>query len=352
MRRWRQVALATVLLAVFAPWARADPLADARKAVEGSDYLTAQPALEKALKAGTAGPADLAEIYKLTGIVEGALGNADISQTAFGKWLALDPKGSLPPGTSPKITRPFTAAQKEAQKKGPLQAKAETQDNPPAVTLVVENDPMKMIVGARVYFTVDKGKEQTLEAEGKDSIKLELEKGKRLDLRLHGLDEYGNHVVELGSKDVPIVITSSGETKPDIVIDKKDRDLLKTKPPPPPPATPRSWYLQWWLWGSVAVVATATTGYFGYKTKQDIDEIDRLNANSLDYQWHDAQVVESRARSHLLVTNIAAGTAGVFALGAAILFLTRPDTGENVDATKVTVTPTRGGGAIVLGGHF
>jgi len=351
MRRWRQVALATVLLACLAPSARADSLADARQAVEGSDYLTAQPALEKALKAGTAEPADLAEIYKLSGIVEGALGNAAGSQAAFAKWLSLDPKGKLPQGTSPKIAKPFAAAQKDAQKGRPLQAKAETEDNPPAVTLVVENDPMKLVVGARVYFTVDKGKEQMLEAEGTGSIKLELEKGKRLDLRLQGLDEYGNRVVELGSKDVPIVITSSGETKPDIVIDKKDRDLLTTKKPPPP-QQPRSWYFQWWLWGSVAVVATATTGYFGYKTKQDIDEIDRLNANSLDYQWHDAQVVESRARSHLLVTDIAAGTAGVFALGAAILFLTRPDTAEHADATKVTVTPTRDGGAIVLGGQF
>src|SRR5512143_2984159 len=123
MRRWRQVAIAPVLVACFAPSARADSLADARAAVEGSDYLTAQPALEKALKAGTAEPAELAEIYKLTGIVEGALGNAAASQTAFQKWLSLDPKGTLPQGTSPKIAKPFAAAQKDAQKSGPLQAK-------------------------------------------------------------------------------------------------------------------------------------------------------------------------------------------------------------------------------------
>ena len=211
---WWQVALAAALLTTLASSpARADALGDARKAVEGSDYLTARPALETALKSGAAGPADLAEIYKLTGVVEAALGNTGPSEKAFTRWLALDPKGSLPAGTSPKITRPFTAAQDKAKKTGPLSAKAETSDDPPAVTLVIVNDPAKMIVGAKVYFVADRKPEQTLEADGTDKVTIELGLGKRIDLRLHAVDEYGNRVVELGSKDVPIVITSSGKAK-------------------------------------------------------------------------------------------------------------------------------------------
>lgn len=341
--RWAQGAVLAALLITLASTARADALADARKAVETSDYLRAQPALETALTAGTAGPDDLAEIYRLTGIVQGALGNEDAAEEAFGKWLALAPRGSLPPGTSPKITRPFDVAQALIKKQGALEAKAETADDPPAVTLVVVNDPMKMIVGAKVYYVTDRKPEEALEAEGTSRVTIELGTGKRIDLRLHAVDEYGNRVVELGSKDVPIVITSTGkETKIDVARIERAR--------PPTPATPRPLYLKWWVWGSAAVVATGVGGYFGWRTHVDLDRLDYLNANSLAHTWQEAQDVEASARRNLLVTNIAAGAAGAFALGTAILFLTRPTSTET--ELRVTLTPSASGGAVVLGGQF
>src|SRR5438445_3358646 len=118
MRWGRQVAVATMLLLAVAwqPRAHADALTDARAAVDGSDYVKAQELLESALKSGTQGPSELAEIYKLTGIVDGALADSAGAQAAFAKWLSLDPKGELPKGTSPKITRPFDAAAKKAGK--------------------------------------------------------------------------------------------------------------------------------------------------------------------------------------------------------------------------------------------
>jgi hypothetical protein len=341
--RWGQVAIAAILLS--APLARADSLADARKAVETSDYLSAEPALKDALKAGTASPAELAEIYKLSGIVDAALGNAQGAQTAFAKWLALEPKASLPSSSSPKIMRPFSAAQDQAKKRGPLEVKVETKDNPPAVTLVVVNDPMKMIAGAKVYFRSDRKHEETLSAEGGKRITIELGTGKRIDLRLHAVDEYGNRAAELGSKDVPIVITSSGT-----VVDENDRNLLKRKKPTPTePERPRSWYWQWWLWGLAAGVATVTGGVFAYRTYEDIKEINYLHANSLSHPWSDEQAVESRARVDLMATNIAAGTAGAFAVGALILYITRPHTES---AVQTTIAPTPHGATVVVGGQF
>jgi hypothetical protein len=346
--RWGQVAIAAVLLTMLASPVHADALADARKAVAGSDYLTAQPALEEALKAGTSGPEDLAEIYRLTGIVQGALGNENAAEKAFGKWLALEPRGSLPAGTSPKITRPFEAAAATAKKKGPLAAKAETTDDPPTVTLVVASDPMKMIVGAKVYFSTDKKPEEMLRADGNKRVTIDLGTGKRIDLRLHAVDEYGNRVVELGSKDVPIVITSTGKEKR---IDPKDRDLLRTRETTPD--QPRPLVLQWWLWGGATIVAAGVGGYFAWRTKIDVDRLEYLNANSLSHTWEEAQDVESSARTNLLVTNIAAGAAGAFAIGTAILFFTRPAQDEGSERElRATVTPTRGGGAFVVGGHF
>lgn len=342
---WGQVAVAAALLTTLEQSARADALADARKAVDESDYLRAQPALVSALEAGTAGPDELADIYRLTGIVEGALGNEDAAEQAFSKWLALDPEGALPPGTSPKIMRPLAAAQELVSKKGALSAKAETAHDPPSVTLVIASDPMKMIVGAKVYFVTDGKPEETLEADGKKKVTIELGTGKRIELRVHAVDRHGNRVVELGSKDAPIVIASSGqETR----IDPKDRGLLVgTKITP---AEPRPWYLQWWVWGTATVVATGVGGYFAWRTNSDLDRLDYLNANSLSHRWSEAQQAEDSARRNLLVTNIAAGTAGAFALGTAILFLTRPTSTES--ELRATITPTRGGGAVVLGGQF
>ncbi len=353
MCRWSSAAIAAVLVLAAAPEVRADGLADARKAVDGSDYVGARTALEQALESGTAGPGELGEIFRLTGIVEGALGNEKAATDAFARWLALDAKAALPNGTSPKIMRPFTAASDAAKKRGPLEAKAETADNPPSVTLVIVNDPLKMIASAKVTFTVDRGAEQVLEADGKQRISLELGIGKRIDLRLHGLDRHGNRVVELGSKDVPIVITSSGATTP--VVEPVDRDRLVTKKDQrAAPEAPRSWYAQWWVWGIATGVATGVTGYFAWRTYDGVRELDYLNDNSLAHPFSDAQAVESAAKRDLLVANISAGAAGAFALGAVILFFTRPrDPHEEASqSVSVSVAPTDRGGAFVLGGRF
>jgi hypothetical protein len=75
-----------------------------------------------------------------------------------------------------------------------------------------------------------------------------------------------------------------------------------------------------------------------------------LNANSLNYRWADAQAIEDSARRNLLITNIAAGAAGAFAIGTIILFVTRPTSSEG--ELRATITPTRGGGAVSFGGQF
>src|SRR4051794_18885691 len=129
--------LAAMAVLALAGSARADDLADARSAVDQSDYFGARGKIEKALDDGRASPDDLAELFKLKGIVEAALGNSAAATTAFGKWLALDPKAALPDGTSPKITRPFDAAQKQAAHREPVKVKAETSSDPPSVTLVI-----------------------------------------------------------------------------------------------------------------------------------------------------------------------------------------------------------------------
>jgi hypothetical protein len=328
--RLRLICVSAVL--ALAGVAAAGPLDDARTAVDGSDYMAARAALDKALRAGGASPQDVAEIYKLSGIVEGALGNTEGATAAFAKWLELDPKGALPPGTSPKIARPFKTASDRATA---IDAKAETVAQPPSVALVVASDAKKLIASAHVIVVVDGGAPQQLD--GAPGAKILLPHGHRLDLQVQALDANGNRVFELGSQAVPLVITGA--------------DGAVVKRPPPThhePAHERAWDLQWYTWGGVALVSAAVGGVFAYETKQNVDQLDVLNRNSLDHTFHDAQAVESDAKRNLLIADIAAGTAGAFALGAIVLYLTRP----HLEHLPVAAVPMRDGGALVLGGHF
>jgi hypothetical protein len=346
MRGLGIVLAAAVLFARSAPARADDALAQARTAVESSDYMTARTELTKALEAGRAQPDELAEIYKLTGIVEAALDHAKESTAAFGKWLALEPKGTLPQGTSPKITRPFDAARKKAPR---LDVKTETTSDPPTVTLVIAIDPIG-ISRARAIVSVDGKLEHEYEREGggAQKIKFDLPRGHRLDLRVEALDVHGNRIAVLGSKDVPIVVITPEKTEPDHdkIVDKHV-DKPQPKHSVVVPATQSSWYASWRVWGVAALVATAGTGFFAYETRSDIQELDRLNAHSLDYRWNAAQDVESRTRRDLLITDIGAGVTGVLALGTAWFYLRRPH-----EEVQLVAVPARGGAAVAIGGHF
>jgi hypothetical protein len=328
---------ALAVVAVVAGTARADDLADARAAVDASDYFAARGALDKALADGKASPDDLADIYRMKGIVDAALGNSAAATTAFGRWLALDPKAALPQGTSPKITRPFTAAQDQAKGREPIKVKTEEASDPPSITVVIVSDPYMMIAKARVAFRVDGGAEQTADATGHKRIKLDLPRGGRIDLRVQALDEHGNRVAELGTTDVPIVILGGHVAK----------TTAKPVPAAPREINPRPLYLRWWLWGGAAVALGAGATYFGLSARDETDQLAKLNANSIDHPFTEASSLASDAKRDAMIFNVGMGVAGAVAIGAAILYVTEPHA-----EAHVTAVPQRGGGAVVIGGRF
>ncbi len=346
----RGLGITLAALVAFAGIARADdePLDQARKDVDSSDYDAARGHLQAALDAGTAGPDELAEIYKLTGIVEAALGNTKEATAAYGKWIALEPKAKLPPGTSPKLVRPFDAAHKRPVK---LEVKTETTADPPSVTLVIGSDPIG-IARARVLVSADGKKEQEIEHAGKGKIEIELPRGKRLDLRVEALDAHGNRVALLGSKEVPIVITGTETGQPtppdeDVLktLKTKDKDKVVVRKSEPPPS-PRAWYASWKVWGVATLGFTVATLAAGYVTYTDVQDLNFKNAHSLDYQW--SPTPEATARRDLYITDVAAGVTGVLAVGTAILYLTRP----SEEQLRVGAAPARGGATVSIGGNF
>ena len=307
----------------------------ARHDVDSSDYLAARGALVSALDAGTASPEELAEIYKLSGIVEGALGKDAEATAAFAKWLAIDSKGTLPPGTSPKIMRPYEAAAKSGDT---LKVKVETEAAPPSVTLVIQSDSQHLVTRARVFVRADGKPETKVEGSGTDRIKLALPSGKRLDLRVQALDAHGNRVVELGSADVPIVITSNVPAVAIVEPPVKHHEE---------PHASRPLYLKWWLWSAVGVAFAGAGTYFGIEARSDANALTALNAASQQHVFTEATDLESRARREALFCNIGLGAAGAFAIGATILYLTEPRM-----ETRISAVPARGGAAVVYGGTF
>src|SRR5262249_45632049 len=239
MRRWIALALLVLEGVAYAD----DPLAQARKAVAESDYVSARLALSAALGGGGRGPEELVEIYRLTGIVEAALGDARAATEAFTRLLALSPKAALPEGTSPKIRRPFDAAARYIASHAALEVKMETLAAPPTITLIVVSDPLNMVATAHAVYSVDGGKERSNDVEvGSERTPAALSSGGRIDARIAALDVHGNRLVEIGSREVPIVIV--GDAPPPVV----------ARPAPPPRAVApvavhaerRPLYLRWW----------------------------------------------------------------------------------------------------------
>ena len=340
---------ALVVLVVAVSAAYADPLTDAKTQVAASEYLKARTSLDDAYASGTNSPEQLAEIWRLRGIVAGALGETKAATDAFQRALALSPKAELPPGTSPKIARPFTAAQDFFKKNEPLKIKQETQPTPPSIKVTIVSDPLAMIAAVKVIVRVDRGiDEKTLDKKvsGQEEIEIALPEGGRLDLRVAVLDEKGNRLAELGTADVPIVIIGKATTT-DV------KPVVVTPPPkkPPAPVSERPFYWKWWLWGGGAIVFAGAATYFGVDGLRAKSDLEDLNAESPNHTFDEAKDLESRARRGFLFANIGYGVAGALAITATILWLTEPDRPTR-ETSRVTAVPLEGGGAIVLGGQF
>lgn len=340
---FRGVALALVLLEGAA---RADdPLAQASEAIAASDYVAARAALVTAQVAGDHSPDDTAEMYRLSGVVEAALGNAQAATEAFTRLLALVPKAKLPAGTSPKITRPFDAARSYYTTHAPLDLKIATAAKPPAITLVVVSDPVHLVARARVVYAIDRGPERIEEVAVEGRTDIALPAGKRIDARVIALDAHGNRLVEIGSKEVPIVII--GEPPPVVAA---PRPAPRPPPRPAPPTvelTARPIYLRWWPYAAATVVCAGATAYFGWSAYSDARELQRL---SIDHSVlsPEFQSVRDHGQRATLITNIGFGVTGAFALAAGAMFLIRRAHTE----VRVTAVPAQAGGALVLGGTF
>jgi hypothetical protein len=315
----------------------AGPLARARKELDALQYDKARASLDEALRAGDNGPAELAEIYLLAGQVAGALDDAAAAEDHFKRLLVLQPGAKLPAGMSPKITAPFDAARGWLDEHAALAADLDTRAD--ALIFVIQSDPLAMIAEARVAVTVGGDEQPALSGRGNaKQITITLPEGE-LTLRASLVDANGNRLIDFPERELTVGVVTPISGPP--VTDK--------------PRAERPLYAKWWLWGGVAVAFAGGGTYFGLDALSAQDELDKLNADSMNHDFSEAQVVQERGERSALLANIGFGLAGAAAVVAAVLLVTDHRGGPaRIEKSGAAITPTTdgGGATVVVFGRF
>jgi hypothetical protein len=339
MRITVAIAIAVVVTAGLAGAARADAIADADRAAQHEldeaeralrdlRYEEASARLDRAERSGQNGPRALARLYRLDGEVAATLGDAPAARAAFARWLAIEPTATLAPGTSPKITAPFTAA--AAQLGGAaLDVAFRVDDTAAAVALEIRSDPLAMVTGARAFYrgAADVGRAEA----GIARVELALPRAGRLQVVVAALDMHGNRLAEHE-------LTLESATAPPEPRRAAPRRAAAPRPAagavvaaPPPPA--RSRFHRGWALTGAAVGLGAVGGFYAVRATQAQNELDALNASSGEHSYVEAEAAADRLRTRAIVANTGLALAGACALAAALLW---PDAPPDHPARRVS----------------
>jgi hypothetical protein len=220
-------------------------LAQARQAVAAVDYDEARRLLVEALHDGDNSPAALGEIYRLSARTAVVLGQPELAEQFYRRWLAIDPDAALPGDTAPKLREPFVAAQAYIAAHGRLLARAQRAATG-GLDVELIADPLVMARAAAVIELAPPIPRPGLPP--RRSSPVAFGGGRHVTLpagdRVAILDEDGNHLVELG-----VAAPSPPGAAP------------ATAAPPSPEARP--WTRRWLTWAIPTGAFTLVGAGFG-----------------------------------------------------------------------------------------
>jgi hypothetical protein len=351
--------------------ARADKKAldKAREAMGELRYEDAGKALDRAIKSGTNTPAEMVEIYLMQGEVRASLGDDDAAAEAFERALVLDASAELREGLSPKIREPFTAARRAMKGKKSLTIVHRIIDpDPPVIAVVVQDDPLKMLVGARiVYWTEDGDAPRSVAGSGAERIDLTLVAGAKRFV-VAGIDRHGNRLIELGSESEPLTldVDSGGMAEPGSGSGSEsgsgsdsgsgsesgsgsDSGSESGSVSASSSGGSDSIVTRWWLWGGVAVVAGGIGVWAGLSARSALSDLDEMREHSQDFEFSEARSVADRAESRALIANIAFTATAAAAITAGVFwYLDRDSTSDSRTALVPVLAPDHAGVAATL----
>lgn len=310
----RALVLAALLAAARA-YADSPKLVEARHAVEAVDYDAARRLLLEALHDGDNSPAAVGEIYRLSARAAIVLGERDVAEQYYRRWLAIDPAAALPGDTAPKLREPFIAAQAYIAAHGRLLARAE---RTPTGEIDVElvSDPLAMARAAALL-----GAGGLAPVPFSSDHRAHLAAGARVAI----LDDANNRLLELDGAPA-------------------DAPSEKT----PVDAAPRPWTRRWTTWAIPTGVFGVVTGAFGIAAVASYQQAQSITTKSGQYHLSDAQDNVRRGRTFSWITAGGGAITLAFAIPTAIFFL------NERGSTGTTLFPTAGDGhaGLALGGSF
>jgi hypothetical protein len=321
------LSLAVIVSTAARAHAESDDLATARTAIAQVRYDEAQTLLVAALHAGTSSPDQLAEIYKLSATTAIVLGQAEVAEQYFRRWLALEPTATLDESVSPKLREPFVSAQAYMAAHGRLSVKAQRRDA--IVDVVIESDPLGMVgsvalgdapprpVGADGIVRLD----VIVPDPGEPANSSELG-------AVRVLDEFGNRLLELSGESIPRVEVPSGAPSDGVA----------------PPTT--AIYRRPLVWGIAATVVAAGGLAFGLAARSAQSDVVAISADPGSHFASELADAQDRRDRDALLANIGFVAAGACVVTAAVMWITRSP------SPPVTVAPTSAGAALVLSRTF
>lgn len=322
MARTARVVFA-VALAAAALGEPSPHLVRARAEIAQLRYDLAAESVDRALHEGGNDPAGLVEILRLAGEIAATLGRTESASRFFRMALALDPAIDLSGRASPKIRAPFDAARAGLGGRRLLARREVVPGEAPAVVLLVESDPAEMVAAARAICRAPDGATQEVEVAGSGRIELRLPPADRLEVTVAALDGHGNRLVVFEPVEVTRENTAAALPRPAPLAASPAAAPHAPSPSvvqeQEPPRADRPLFARWWLWGGAAVVAAGVGTAFGLRARAAEEDLDALDAESMEHDFSEAREIDDRGRGSALGANVGFVAAGVFGAVAAVL---------------------------------
>jgi hypothetical protein len=287
------VKLVVILLLLATATARADKLADARKAVDEARFDEARKLLVEAIDAGGNPPVAVRQIYELSASTAIVLGERDLGEQYYRRWLALDPNAKLPAGSSPKLVEVFVAAQAYMAAHGRLVVRA-SRLGEHEVEVVVDSDPLAMATAA----ISPTGIRASFGADRKARVD-----GLRDAMTIAILDEHGNGLLDLA---VPALT----------VISIPDSRVTRV-----PMEPKRSVITRWQTWAIPSAAFLIAGGILGAIAVTEHDELDNAIANSGLNFFPDVEAKQRKVRQHATLAIGLGATAALLAIPAVVFYV-------------------------------
>jgi hypothetical protein len=301
----RVLVLAVVVLTSADARADSAKLGQAKAAIEAVHFEDAQRLLVEALAEGGNGETAVRQIYELSANVAAVLGQRDVAEQFYRRWLALDPQAKLGNDVPPKLADAFVAAQAYMAAHGRLVASARRTAT--GVEVTIEADPLAMAASANgTPFGGDRRA---------------LVNGERVAI----LDEHRNELLVLQ------VAPQSVATEAPGMLPAARRPLLKR-------------WQTWAVASSTVLLAGAIWGTVALSENQALAS-DHDKSGTLFFTQYEQRVHTMQRNAVISLSLLGAGT--LIAIPAAVLYVKsrRPS-----DLSRLAIVPAPAlGGAVVIG---